>query len=176
MVSRFEPSNETPQQSGRWKTVCTSAVLRELGVDVMSYHYCSCVEDMSRILRRNGYHVRSRKSTLGKGGRVCDLRKRITKRGEGGRYIVRVRGHVLLLDEEGRTICDTDPRKRDRREVLGVYLVKKTEQRERIDEAHIQHLRERGIIPPWMTGSEKLCDLSHAEIMKVRAWQIAHQG
>ena len=175
MVSRFEPSNETPQQSGRWKTVCTSAVLKKLGVDVRSFHFCSCVEDMSRILRRNGYSVRSRKSALGK-GRVSDLRKRIVKRGEGGHYIVVVRGHVLLLGGKGETICDTDPRKRDRREVLGVYLVEKTERQKRIDEAHIQHLRDRGIIPPWMNGDEKICDLSHAEIMRVREWQIAHQG
>jgi hypothetical protein len=34
-----------------------------------------------------------------------------------------VRGHVLLLARDGRTLIDTDPRKRDRRAIRKVYAI-----------------------------------------------------
>ena len=38
-------------------------------------------------------------------------------------YLVRVEGHVLLLDRAGNTIVDTDRRVRDKRKVLRVHAV-----------------------------------------------------
>jgi hypothetical protein len=40
-------------------------------------------------------------------------------------YVIRVEGHVLMIDRNGKTLVDTAPRKRDKRKVLditGVYL------------------------------------------------------
>ena len=40
-------------------------------------------------------------------------------------YVIRVEGHVLMIDRNGKTLVDTAPRKRDRRKVLditGIYL------------------------------------------------------
>ena len=42
-------------------------------------------------------------------------------KGDAQLYIVQVEKHVLLLNAEGITVIDTDPRKRDRRKVRGVW-------------------------------------------------------
>ena len=41
--------------------------------------------------------------------------------------MVTVRGHVLLMDSDGRVVVDTSPRKADRRTVWSVRAVFKTE-------------------------------------------------
>ena len=126
---------------------------------------------MARILRKNGYSVRSRNSTLGKSSTVGELRKKIVNRGEGGKYLVIVDRHVLLLDSDGATICDTDPRVRDRRKIRGVYLVEKNKRQKKFDEAFTQHLRDTGQLPPWMTGDEKITDLSLKDVQRIKKWR-----
>ncbi len=56
--------------SGRSKTVCTSAVLIHFGVCAHMYHYSSRPGDVERILRAHGYSVRSRRSKLSPGQKV----------------------------------------------------------------------------------------------------------
>lgn len=116
--------------AGGSKTVCASAVLSYFGVSPKSYHYSGTVAQRSAILRRNGWAVRSRNSTLGKAKTMGALKKAIQSSGKdpgGTHYMVRVQGagstHALLLGHEGDVLVDTAPRKRDRRRVLDVRAV-----------------------------------------------------
>lgn len=118
-------SEHVTHESGRRKTVCTSAVLAHFGISPSKYRYCENRKDMERILRRNGWAVRSRLSKVGKGCSVGQARARIAKLGEGGYYYVSVPGHAMLLDSNGQTVVDTAPRKRDRRKVLSITRIGK---------------------------------------------------
>ena len=111
--------------SGRMKTICTSNVLAFFGIASDSYHYADSNSDMKRILRKNGWSVRSRMSALcgKKKITIGGLRKKIADLGESGAFYVSVPGHAMLLDSMGRTIIDTAPRKRDRRQVVSVSKV-----------------------------------------------------
>lgn len=111
--------------SGRMKTICTSNVLAYFGIPASSYKYSDCITDIKRILRKNGWSVRSRMSALvgNKKTSIGALRKRIADLGESGAYYVGIPGHAMLLDSMGRTIVDTAPRKRDRRQVIHVSKV-----------------------------------------------------
>ena len=109
------------------KTVCTSAVLAAFGIDACEYHYSGYLDQRLNILRKFGWSARSRNSKLRKNESVGAARKLIAqhKWGDppGTRYMIRVKGHALLLDYDGNTIVDTDPRLRDRRKVLDIRAV-----------------------------------------------------
>jgi len=113
--------------SGRRKTVCASSVLAHFGIYPDTYNYAENVGDVNRILRDRGYSVRSRKSKIvtKKANTLGGIRNRIKDLGEPGKYFIRVIGHAMVLDGEGKTIVDTDPRKRDRRKVTHVYKINK---------------------------------------------------
>lgn len=115
--------------SGRMVTVCTTAVLAEFGIRG-GIRYCDSRNDVKRHLRKNGWAVRSRNSACGlyrkRGGvSVGQVRERIRKLAapHTARFYVSVLGHAMLLDNQGRTIVDTAPRKRDRRTVYHISLV-----------------------------------------------------
>lgn len=120
-------------ESGEKKTVCVTACLTHFGVDVDSFHYTGFIGDGRRaaILRRNGYHVRSRMSRVGKGRTIAAARKRIAKLDDSPttQYLICVRGrgwaHAMVLDGNGATVVDTDPRKSDRRKVVEIFAVYK---------------------------------------------------
>ena len=126
-------SEHIRHRSGRMKTVCTSAVLAHFGISPDRYHYSHSSETVTNVLRRNRWAVRSRKSALkvgrGKPQSVGQVRASIRKLNapNSARFYVSVRGHAMLLDNEGRTIVDTAPRKRDRRPVLNVSIVDRQE-------------------------------------------------
>lgn len=107
------------------KTACTSTVLEYFGIDKGSYHYSQFLDDVVAILRRRGYSVRSRRSSIPKRSTVGSIRNRLNKI-DAGIYIVQVPGHVMIMDSEGRTVVDTAPRKRDRRQVTHLYLIGKS--------------------------------------------------
>ena len=113
---------------GRGKTVCTSHVLAEFGIDACTYHYSGKRKQMIAILNRNKFSVRSRKSKM-KGNSVGAARKAIRTLNDpvGTKYLLIVTyagvGHALLLNNQGTTIVDTDPREVDRRNVLYLYAV-----------------------------------------------------
>lgn len=102
------------------KNICVLEVAQFLGVseNVRYLHY---LKDLVRASRMD-YVVRSRKSTLG-GATVGGSRKLIKEKGDAKFYIVRISGHVLLLNANGDTIVDTAPRKRDRRKLTHIYGV-----------------------------------------------------
>lgn len=111
--------------NGRGRTVCTSACLAHLGIPPEKYNYSSKWGDMERIMRNNGYAVRSRRSKVPSGTTVGGARKYLAKLNDppGTVYYVSVPGHAMLLDGDGETIVDTAPRRRDRRTLLRVYAV-----------------------------------------------------
>jgi hypothetical protein len=138
-------SRHITHASGRRKTVCTSSVIAHFGIPPSTYHYSGHMSDIKRILRRGGFSVRSRKSACKltyraeqANGKMKTLRRlhadlpsvskirpllRKLNDAPDARYLVLVERHVLLLDRDGATIVDTDPRKVDRRKVQGVWVV-----------------------------------------------------
>lgn len=112
------------------KTYCVSACMSFFGV-LEKARYAQCPDDLRRVLRNNGYHVRSRLSKLGKRKQVSvsGLIKEIRsgKMLDYGDYLVQVEKHVLVISAAtGAVECDTDPRYRgDRRKILNVWLVYK---------------------------------------------------
>ena len=117
-------------KSGTAKTICSSHVLAYLGRPTSTYHYSSSISNIVGVLRRvGGYAVRSRDSVCGskKLPSVGSIRKLI-KSGKMNdpkktHYAVFVSGHILLLNENGETVVDTDPRKVDRRKVWALRAI-----------------------------------------------------
>lgn len=101
------------------KNVCALAVANALGV-ANEVRYLHEIGDIKRAAATR-FNVRSRKSAL-KGSTVGAIRKHCTAQKACG-FIVYVAGHVILLDAWGNTWVDTDPRKNDRRKVLGVWAL-----------------------------------------------------
>ena len=105
------------------QNICTQAVCRWAGVDHL-VRYLHTRNDVKRALRKK-YSVRSVKSALGKAKTVGAARKEIAKVFANRRDLVAiyisVPGHAMLVDRNGQTIVDTDPRTRDRRRVLAAH-------------------------------------------------------
>jgi len=113
------------EQPGRgYKTACTSAVLYYLGIDEDTYRYSQSLPDVKRLASRK-WSIRSCKSSVSRKPFTVAELKHAIKDGKvkAWSYIVSIRGHVLALDRHGDVAVDTDPRKRDRRRVEGVYAV-----------------------------------------------------
>lgn len=107
------------------KNICVLAVAKALGADNET-RYLHTYEDLVRALRTR-YIVRSRTSNV-KGKTVGKAREKLASLADDVNaigFIVRVQGHVMLLDSQGKTIVDTDPRKRDKRKVLNAYVIYK---------------------------------------------------
>ena len=68
MMSPIRLKNHITHKSGEQKTICVTAVLTALGIDVNSFHYTGSLADNRRnaILNRNGFACRSRLSKIGK--------------------------------------------------------------------------------------------------------------
>ena len=112
------------------KTVCVSNVLAYIGVPLTAYQVTSTKKNVRAyqgVLRRNGFAVRSRKSSIPKNASVGKSRASIVKIAKGDpagtHYMVMVRGHLLLLNGKGETIVDTDPRVRDGRKIIDIHAV-----------------------------------------------------
>ena len=107
------------------KNICTLAVVEALGCDAET-RYLHRVKDVVYALRKR-YTVRSRCSqirgkSVGKIRKLCEkLANEVDSRTVY--FLVRVEGHVLLLDRTGQTRVDTDPRKRDARKVKDFYII-----------------------------------------------------
>jgi len=119
------PHLNTPviHSSGKRKTVCTSAVLAYFDIAPCQYRYAYKREQTEGVLRRHGWHVRSRRSQFPRKCTVGQLRAGLAKLNENCVYYVSVPHHAMLLDGQGNTIVDTAPRKRDRRRVVKVRAV-----------------------------------------------------
>ena len=115
--------------SGRKKTGCTTAVLASFGIAASEFHYAEDATTVKGVLRRKGFSVRSRASAFKvkpfNKTSIGQLRASIkTADGDASnRYYVGVVGHAMVLNGQGVTVVDTDPRTRDRRKVTHVSHV-----------------------------------------------------
>ncbi|PHS22249.1 MAG: hypothetical protein COA84_13915 [Robiginitomaculum sp.] len=110
------------------KTPCASAVLAYFGVSGTTWNDRTLKNVWANTLRRNGFNVRSRFSHFaGNEKTVGSSRDKITKIADADirikAFVVTVFGHVLVLDRNGDTVVDTDPRKIDRRAIFAVQAV-----------------------------------------------------
>ena len=130
-VSFTKLKGHITHKSGKQKTICVTACLTALGVDVKDFHYTGSMNDSKRenILRRKGYAVRSRMSKMGKNPTMGKVRKAILKLkdSQSTKYLVIVYGrgysHAILLNRSGNTIIDTAPRLRDKRKVFSIKAI-----------------------------------------------------
>lgn len=127
-------NNHITHKSGERKTICVTAVLTSLGIDSNSFYYTGSLADNRRnaILNRNGFACRSRLSKIGRNTSIGKARAKIASLKEGSdvKYMVSVRygrsAHLMLLDNKGNTLVDTDPRKVDKRRIAGIHAVWKS--------------------------------------------------
>jgi hypothetical protein len=102
-------------KGGNFKGVCVSACLGYFNIHPDQYKFTwskRTGNNHHAILRRFGWSVRSRKSSLLKADYTEDTM-----------YLIHVMGHVLLLNSNGQTVVDTSPRKVDRRKVYNVVAI-----------------------------------------------------
>ena len=126
-IKRDYLRNRSNNTRNRNKNVCGLAVASALGVQNAT-RYLHTWGDLQRAIRTT-WSFRSVKSALrvtcGETS-VGAMRKAIRKHDADASlmsYVVQVQGHVLMLQRDGKTLVDTDPRKRDNRKVLAVYGV-----------------------------------------------------
>ena len=126
---RIKMRNESNNEQNPNKNVCALAVARVLSCDQQT-RYLHNWRDLQRAIR-SLWSMRSVKSYVNAkpDSTVGSLRKAMheyaTKEQHLIAYVIRVEGHVLMIDRNGKTLVDTAPRKRDRRKVLditGIYL------------------------------------------------------
>lgn len=102
------------------QNACGHAVASHLGV-ADNVRYLHVQDDCVRAAR-TAYTCRSRLSAVGKRPTVGGIRRKVSQLG-ADYYMVFVDGHVMLLDRDGATAVDTDPRQNDRRKVVKLYGV-----------------------------------------------------
>ena len=126
---RIKMRNESNNKQNTNKNVCALAVAKMLCCDQQT-RYLHNWGDLQRAIR-SLWSMRSVKSYVNAkpDSTVGSLRKAMheyaTKEQQLIAYVIRVEGHVLMIDRNGKTLVDTAPRKRDRRKVLditGIYL------------------------------------------------------
>ena len=110
------------------KTPCASATLNYFGVTGTTWNERTGQNVWEGTLRRAGFSVRSRASKLTKREKtVGAARAKVAQIAADELQIVafvaRVPGHVLVLDRDGQTVVDTDPRTNDRRRLTGLVAV-----------------------------------------------------
>ena len=111
------------------KTPCATAALEYFGVqNGVTWNERTRKNVWSDTLRRAGYSVRSKMSGLLKSEKtVGAARKRLAMLSEADpsviAFVVSVEGHVLVVNRDGETVVDTDPRRQDRRKVLALRAV-----------------------------------------------------
>tara|TARA_B100000780_G_scaffold227664_1_gene166965 strand:+ start:6528 stop:6881 length:354 start_codon:yes stop_codon:yes gene_type:complete len=109
------------------KTPCASATLKFFGVSGTTWNDRTGRNVWDATLRRNGFAVRSRFSALSGATTVGAARAKIRKIAAKDKgiiaFVARVDGHVLVIDRDGNTAVDTDPRKKDKRKMFGFVAV-----------------------------------------------------
>jgi len=119
MVKRQLKINDSNNKENPNQNVCAMMVAKRIGVADHS-RYLHTIQDLVKASRKF-FTVRSRLSSL-KVKSVGGSRKHC--KAIGARlYIAHVKGHVLLLNNEGKTIVDTAPRKIDKRKLISFYAI-----------------------------------------------------
>ncbi len=105
------------------KNICALEAARFFGCGDVS-RYLHSIRDLVYAVRKS-YTVRSRAGRVrGKTvGAARDTLRKLAGEVSAKGFLVRVNGHVLVLDATGKTVVDTSPRKRDRRKITHCYVV-----------------------------------------------------
>jgi len=120
--------------SGKRKTVCVTACLTALGVPVDGFSVTGTLGSTNylNILNRHGFSTRSRKSKMPKSLTMGKCRKAVAKLNEDALYLVILWDgkrtgycHAIVVNNQGKTVVDTDPRKRDQRKVHSIHAITK---------------------------------------------------
>jgi len=108
-----------------YKNPCTSAIAEHLGF-LGEARYLQLLKDIVYNARKK-FTVRRRNSKFKLPNTIGQIRAIASSKPEEGviYYLIYVEGHVLLLDSTGKTVVDTDPRKRDRRKCRKIYAISK---------------------------------------------------
>ena len=117
----IEHARKSQGKDYEFKTGCNLAVTGYFNASD-KVKYLHTITDVVRAVRKVGYTVRSRKSSIKKNSSIGSVRKQLESLGEGD-YIIRVPGHAMVLNHKGETIIDTSPRKRDARKITHIYKV-----------------------------------------------------
>lgn len=126
---RIKMRSKSNNEADPNKNVCALTVAKVLCCDQQT-RYLHNWQDLQRAIR-SLWSMRSVKSYVKAtpDSTVGSLRKAMndyaTKEQRLAAYVIRVEGHVLMIDRDGKTLIDTAPRKRDSRKVLdiaGVYV------------------------------------------------------
>lgn len=123
MSKRTQHKQRSNNPENNNKNICGLRVCECMGV-AGNVRYLHTISDVVRAARTK-FKVVSRGSGI-KGKTVGAVRSKlatIAQRDDFTAFIVRVDGHVLLLNSLGETAIDTDPRKRDRRKITHVFGV-----------------------------------------------------
>ena len=115
-VMRDKMKSQSNNRDNPNKNRCALAVARTLCVD-NEVRYLHTINDLKRAVSKR-FSMRSVKSMV-KSNTVGGARKNLD--GRAFAYVVMVKEHVLLLNREGQTVIDTDPRLRDKRKILGIW-------------------------------------------------------
>ena len=146
---RIKMRKESNNKQDTNKNVCALAVAKMLCCDQQT-RYLHNWGDLQRAIR-SLWSMRSVKSYVNAkpDSTVGSLRKAMheyaTKEQHLIAYVIRVEGHVLMIDRNGKTLVDTAPRKRDRRKVLditGIYLPDSSAKLEALSRASAARLGE----------------------------------
>jgi hypothetical protein len=110
------------------KQPCASAALKFFGVVGVTWNDRTGQNVWPDTLRRAGYSVRSRLSKLAKSEQTVGAARNKLKQIADNEpciiaFIMRVKGHVLVIDTNGKTVIDTAPRLRDKRRILGLFAI-----------------------------------------------------
>tara|TARA_R110000851_G_scaffold218144_1_gene371096 strand:- start:1207 stop:1584 length:378 start_codon:yes stop_codon:yes gene_type:complete len=116
--ARRSTSNNTANTN---KNVCAWMCAVSLGVQD-NVRYLHTITDLKRAISTQ-FSLRSVMSKA-KSKTVGGARKNLSGDKSVVAYLVWVEGHVLLLDNNGITGVDTDPRDNDRRKMQGVWAVR----------------------------------------------------
>ena len=103
-----ECAAEHPSHGNGFKTACTRAVLRFFNILGHEFKYSQTLNDVINILRRRGFSVRSRSSSLPRPCTVDGLLR--SRRLENGYHVVYVSGHVLLVTRDEILVDTADSR------------------------------------------------------------------
>ena len=124
MTTRAKARSASNNLANGNKNICGLAVAQALGVHEET-RYLHTVDDVVYAARKR-FTVRSRGSQVN-GKSVGKMRSKLAKLAaqvEGCKgFIIRVKGHVLLLNTEGKTTVDSDPRQRDARKITHCFIV-----------------------------------------------------
>jgi hypothetical protein len=147
---RIKMRNESNNEQNPNKNVCALAVARLLCCDQQT-RYLHNWGDLQRAIR-SLWSMRSVKTYVKAtpDSTVGSLRKAMHEYATNEQhliaYVIRVEGHVLMIDRNGKTLVDTAPRKRDRRKVLditGIYLPDSSEKLEALSRASAARVEEQ---------------------------------